>query len=50
MEDIKLTLDEVVNYFQQVYPKEFEITILTLQNQKLIKLLEERDKEKEVSE
>ena len=42
MNDIQLTLEEVVEHFQKAYPKEFEITILTLQNQKLIKLLEDK--------
>lgn len=42
MEGIELPLNEVIEYFQKAYPKEFEITILTLQNQKLIKLLEDK--------
>jgi len=42
MNDIQLTLEEVMEYFQKAYPKEFEITILTLQNQKLIKRLEDK--------
>lgn len=42
MEDIQLTVEEVVEYFQKLYPKEFEIIVLTLQNQKLIKRLEDK--------
>lgn len=47
MKDIELTLDEVVSYFQQVYPEQFEITVLRLQNQKLRELLAKEAKDEE---
>lgn len=43
MEGIQLTVEEVVEYFQKAYPKEFEITVLTLQNQKLIEKIQEQE-------